>query len=983
MKKYLLIVLLLLSFGKVFANSQDYELIKRAYGDKLYLFVEERAQKYLKDSQNNDLSGVEAQKIRYWLIGSYVHRGFYKNALIEITNFEKDFSKSNIQHLITFLKAKCLYKKYVENGENEYFVINKVERPAELIKSCLSKLLNDQSIHAEALYIQGKDLYHNEQYLSALNVLKKLTNRYKNFKNYEDSLFYLGRSYYHNEVPMYENALKIFSQLINKNQRSSNLAEYYFWRGECYYEMNKVEKALDSFSTALLSKPNKSLECDIYYNLGWLYAGLGEIERAKSSFSKLLSKDLINYSKIYFASTKYKLASLYMIQKEYKKSLIELRDIIDHEETKFEAALLSGQVYMHLNSWDNAEHFLTIASSDNVVKEIELEAKKNLSTVYYEKGNFEDAMKVLNGLIATQVPLDYRIDIQLQKAEILFGSGKIYEAQSIYRELLLEEDESLASGLHYKLALCAMKTNPLVECFYEREKLLSLKDKTENKADLDVLYEKLGRVLIYFWVEASKPNPETILNKKAIIDGLNSFVEEDITELKKKQEEEFIDKNKSFSGGNIIIPSEIHKDSMVFNALKEKFVEGFKKNKYGNYKEFSKKAPLLSRYYRSLQIVNILNHLEFIIRGGLESPFLSLAYFEKAMLNKSQKFIEKAIENFKLAIESTADDEAKSNYLFHLVDTRLEDAKLERENKQKTLKIRKTLNAINELDKLNYISKDDIAYYRFTCYTEIQEYNSAAVTLEQYLNTATDQDAMNVIQGHLISHYFKINQNLKAADQYMSYANRLQKVEGSEEKVIRLKYKAAELYIENADTFEKGSKLMLELANGELTKWSFKALIKSFQIFKKKGDQKEIDKIMTRLDNIGMKDIQLQCEKEFLLGEYFLYIQDSKKAFEKFKWVIDKADAKSEIRAKAYFEYASILKVSDPKKASKAFLDFYYLFPNSSLKQKALFQCCRLMVKSFKMSESGSDEMKIEIKKLIAKLNDNEEQKKLLLYLEN
>jgi len=980
MKNFITICTFLFLTSSAFCSVDDIVLIRRAYEDKLYLFVEERAQEFLKDSKNNDLTGVIAQEVRHKLIGSYVHRGFYKNALNHILEFEKDFPKSNLLHLITFFKAKCYYKKYVEMNEVEFFKDKK--RPAELLKTILPKL-NKQSLIAEAFFIRGKDLYYDESYLEAINVFDKLTKRYKSFKNYEEALFYLGRSYYYTKIPLYEKALNIFSKLIKKNQRSANLAEYHFWLGECFYEMNKINLALESFSKALLTKPDKNLECDIHYNLGWLYAGLGKIEEAKNSFSKLMAKDLIDYSQRYFASTKYKLASLYMLQKEYQKCLLELQDILDVNETRHEASLLSGQAYMHLNSWLRAKEFLSIASEDDAIKEIKLEAKKNLSTVYFELKEYEKALGVLDSMVSMQVPLDYRIDIQLQKAEILFGSGSIYQAQGIYRDLLLEGDESLAPGLHYKLALCAMKTNPVVECFYEREKLKNQEDKTENEADFEALHERLSRVLTQCWDEAKDSN--SILSKIAITDGLNIFISEDLEELRKTQEETFIEANKGNSGGNIIIPTTIHKDSMLFVELKKRFIEGFKNNKYGTYKEFLSKAPMLSRYYRSLQTVNILSHLDVIIRRGLENPFLALAYYEKAMLVKSQKLIEVAIENLQLAIKHTADLSLKSDYYIQLSYIRYEDAKNEKDQKEKNIKIQATLNIINEVASLGQVVKDEIAYLRYACYSLIQENSNARDALLEYLQSSNDFDGLNRIEEQLISHYFKVNRNIKAADQKMQYAIRLEKREEYSDKIIKLKYEAADLYLENADTFDRGSTILLELAkSASLTEWSFKALIRSFHIYKKKGDQKEIANIISKLNQIGdIKPLRLKCEKEYLLGEYYLYIEEYAKAFEKFKWVIDKAGATSSIRSKAYIEYAKMLKLKEPAKAASAFLDFYYLFPKDSKRQLALFQSCRLRIKNFKAMDSGTDEQKKEIKKLIAKLEDNEEQKKLLLFLEN
>lgn len=970
LKIYLLLVCTLAS--SAFAFNEDLNLIKRAYEDKLYLFVEERTLQHLKNPQFDNTSAV-SQEIQYYLIGSYVQRGLYQNALNYIKKFETIDNILIGKESVQFFKAKALYYKYVENDDLEIFKTEK--RPSEIITDILFHLKKrHHQYSAEALFIQGLDLFYIENFAEAKLVLRKLTEKYKTFKDLEEAKYYLARSYYYDTPPLYHLSLNLFNNLIKKHKRSERLAEYHFWKGECHFELNQISKAIESFNTAQKQRPSLVLESDIIYNLGWVHTGLGEYDKAKSYFNLLLTEKYTGVADRYVASAKYKLASIYMIQKDYKACLYELKDILDNDEIKDEASLLCAQTYMQLGNWIEAKKLLEIAVSSSL-QEIKLEAGKSLSTVLFELKEYDEAIANLDSLTSMQVPLDYRVDILLQKAEIYYGAKKYYDAIGIYKDLMLENDPNIEAGLHYKLALCAMKTNPLVECFYDYEKLKKQKVSIDTPSDLEDLFERLSNVLTQMWTDATERNSE--LSNEDILDELNKFVQKDLVALEAEQLKIFKETNPEED------PKPLHRKSMLFVNLKNAFVEGFKSQSYGNYVEFMKKSPLLSEYYRSLQTVEILNHLDTIIRKGQENPYLALAYYEKAMLVKSQKLIEFTIENLSKAVQHTHDKALKSDYSFQLAHIRYEDAKNEVNTQSKVLKIQKTLEEIDQVEALGEIDPSDITYIRYSCYSLVTDFEKAESVLKNYINSAQDFDGLNRIEEQLISHYFKLDQILKAAKQKLHYAKRLELHEAYLMKAWQLSYEAAEIFIENDSTFDEGAQLLMKLSHVEETNvWTFKALLKSFYIYQKAKNDEEIEELITKLGQLKKLNEELEIEKQFLMGHYYVYKEQSQQAIKYFQWVMKAAVDYPRIRAKAYIECAKLLKNRDANRASNIFLEFYFLFQHHKKRELALFQGCRLKIKHLKQSSDHiNEDNRNEVEKLVAKLESKDDQMKLINYL--
>lgn len=967
-KVFISLCLIFYVFPSIFANEiEDFAIIKQAYEDKLYLFVEEKSNAFLNQS-NYDNTSQRAQQVYLYLIGSLVERGIYVDALDKTEIFEKRFEKSNLSSSIQLYKAWSLLEHYVEEGRQlpEKYKF----RPAEMIENVMDHLSKWEN--QMAYYLQGKDYFYRENYLKAMHSFRHLIDHHKKFEYYEDTMFFLGRAYYYLETPLYENALDIFNNLIEKNKRSPFIAHYHFWKGECLYVLGRLEGAKDTLEKALALANDEGILVDIFYNLGWLYSNLGKVSQAKRSFEKLFSEKLRPYASQYLESAKYKLASLFMLEKEYQKCVAECQALFDSENLKYEASLLAAQALIHLEKWDESVQLLEIAK-ESPVQAVQLEAKKNLGLVYYEQKNYQDALGTLKELISQQVPLDYRIDVKLQMAEVYFGSGQYYHAQTIYRNLLLEESKSLEAGLHYKLALCAMKTNPLLECFFEFEEINKEPNQKNIKKKLMKLSDRLSSVLVQFWTLSS--NKQYSLNNDKVLEILSSNLNINIKEFGEEFVQKFVKENQKY-------PNELNVMSAKFNHLSSKFSEAFIKGKLPAFSKGKDAFKELAGYYPTLQTVEILTHLDKIIHMVEDSPFLALAHYEKAMLYKQQNLVSDAIESLQRAIKHTADPKRRTEYLFQMARTQFELAKNLNDFKGKSVKIKKALEIIKKVELFDYIPLEKTVYFKFSCYNLIQENNKAEKVLKDFLSYVEDIDVLKRTEEQLISFYFQMDRLLKAAEQKIHYANRIQ--ENDIFLSQKLRFEAAEIFINLEDSSEEGKKLFIQLSEElPVSEWTFRASLKTLSIYQMMGDLEKSNQLIEKMNEPKDLSLEMQLEKEMSLGKHQLVLENNESAAAFFKSVLEKAPVKSLMKANALILYAKTIKKIDPKEAADAFLKFYYLFTNHKKREMALYESCRLKIKELNKQKHLDDfqQQKRELVVLVNKLEDKKSQNNLIDYL--
>lgn len=974
-------------------ESEYYSLIRQAYHDKLYLFIEEKASDFL-SKKSFDQRGERAQNIRKYLIASRVRRGAFKSALGGIEEFEELFPKSKILPSVRFYKAWVIFETGPQDKPGNAPAVSS----AELIEMILGQLDN-ASERAMALYISGKDYYNHEDYKKAQNRFFELSRQYKKFTYIEQARFYLARSMYY--LGSYHTSLKTVEDLIHRHKRSENLSNYHFWKGQCLYELGRLSEAKAQFYSGLHMNPSAKVKADIYYNLGWLYSQEGMLKKAEDAFTKLFSSDLQEYSRRYNNSARYQLATLYYDQEKFLDCIEQLKMVFVKESLKHETLLLAAQAQYNLKKYKLALENLKDAEK-SLNNDVKLEAKKTKALVHYALGEYDAALKILKGMILPAVPLDFKIDIKLQIAEVYFGAGRYYEAQSIYRNLLMEESKSLDAGLHYKLALCALKTNPLIESYHQRTQIMLSPDEKRKAEQLEEVVEKLEKVLVLIWnmpraknTQAAKKGIE-IPTKKYLLEKLAELTGSDLQKIR----DEFLIKFKDLNPDSIEIdpksakmvnlkkePARDSIYSVQFSLLKDRYLEKFKREKKRkiSLKKVVKDHGKMADYYPMLQSIEIKYHLDMIIKMKSESPFLALAHFQKAKLFREQgKFIE-AEDSYKRAIHHTADPKLKADYLYQLALTTYDEAANQsKDPRQRLIHINQVLSYLQEVKKLSHNNLEDIAHLNFSCYKLIAENDKAEQTIRNFLKVSKDKEAMNRLESNLIAHYLFLGRPLKAAQQMELFAVRVRK--SHPDLAQEQLYKAAGLYLENSDRHEDGKKMLIGLSN-ELpaSEWTFRASLDVLQLFYRDGDKEKVKDIISVFSKPANLNQELEFERQLALAQYDLMSKKYEDAFKKYQSLVSETVDFQKIRSKAQLGLAECLKNVDQSKAADAYLDFYYLNENHPKREYALYESCKLKIKNLKKNKPAAkdqlQQVKDELELLIRKISREEERKNLQAFL--
>ena len=968
MHKLAIAGLLALSSSLLHAGElDDYHLIKSAHADQLYLFVEEKAEAFLA-REDIDQGGKIAKSVRAYLISGLIERGAHDEALSRIQSFEKSFGE--LTPRITFLKARALFGATVEKGLP---LPDGETRPSDLIAAVIHQLdIEDKPM---ALYVRGQDLFEARAFDQASLVLKRVVDENKRFRYVEDAQFLFGRSLYYLPIPLYNDALETFKELEKRYPNSPLLTRYTFWQAECYFEMNLLNKAEKTFLRTLDLNPDPDTVLDVHYNLGWLFVALGRHDDAFEHLGKVIASATTNR---YTDSARYKMASIHLLRKQPESCLQLLEPLLDGSSLVHEASLLAAQANM-------ARHELILASDllmrarESTVAEVQLEALRLLGSVQLDLGNHEEAEELLKGLIHYEVPLDFRIDVQLQLADVYFEKGDVYRSQDIYRQLMAEKSTKLMPELHYNLALCALRTNPLVECVYRRDALRELEGGVPeaSKESLDL---RLREVLSEMWSLAASSS--TLLNKPAMMAQMEVVSGKTVEELRLEIERELLEDDKK-------LPSDPGMTNVLFTKMAEAFSKAFwDGDTVPPYLQATESLGVMGRYYKLLQITRIFSHLDSIIRPGIENPYLPLAYREKAKLYENQSLFSDAIEALQHAIEATADPMLKADYRLELAMLEINLAKgIEGDPKSVKVKLQRALSHLREVRRLRGETTRKQVDLEFITLNLLLEYDQAEKVLLDFLDTVPSFEDRRTVEVQLINFYLQRDRPITAAQRRLVYASVLAPQDRVESH--RQTYLAATTLLESKQGHEEGVKLLTTLAGAaETSEWSFRASLKKVGLLHRSGDLGAAEALLVSMEEkADQVNHLMRLEIAMTRGEQLLLQARHKEAAEAFKQVVDASGQQVSIKAAAMIEYGKSLKRVDPLEAAKVFLEFYYTFkdeenPDARLPM-ALYESCRLQISALKKSDEGDrDARKRQVEMLIAKLENPKDRQKLTRYLE-
>lgn len=966
-------------------QAKDIKFLEAAYDDGLYLFVEKNAAELLADQEILQ-QRVVVDKLQLLWVASLVARHAYVDALARLDKIEQT-SSGKLSPKLKYYKAISLFYVYVKEGEP---LPEGVMTPHDMLVQIEMSLETDLERKTSKFY-RAWDLYEQGEYNRSSDLLNLLASGLIPDDLGEKVKYLYARSLFYSNPPQYEKSNQVLKELIGKYKKSEHLTRYYYWKAECFFELNQLEEAEMAYLEVLNHQPDVETQIDVHYNLGWLYASKGELKKATQHLETLLQPNWKKASKHYRAASAYKLANIYLLLDLPGKTLNVVAPALNDEALKYHGHLVTGDAYLELEAWEEAVISLSQAmGSPNT--NVRLKAERKLAVANLNLQKYDLALQGLKKLVNSEepLPLDYRIQIQLDLAKVYLEMGDVYVAQNIYNDLLKEKSKNIEAGIHYHLGKCAMKTNPLISCIYERDHLssklqegrISVEDYQMHRNALKV---KVSSVLSRIWTMANEESKlASKLSKQEVIKLLGAITDTNIEnllkELENKHFEEFGD-----------LPSNLGQESSMFISLSEKFVDEvfFNKEKLPDYQSARDILKPVSNVFTYLQVKPISDHLNEVISLGKKSPYLALAYRDKADLHKDQDLPGVVLENLFHAIQSTTDPKLKSQYLLKLSNLHIEEAqKLVQKSelnssendivdpKTQKFKVKQALNYLDEILELGYISKVTVAQLQHQCHLIITDYESAEKVLTNFINSSEPHEGKVEIEKLLIQFYLDQNMDLSAASQRLIHAKR---IEATDLKAAhKHRYLAALEMLNQEDGQKKALQLLEQLvAYQPRNEWTYKAALKQAEVFQKIGKTESAAKLLSILKDERGKEMPqaLLYEWNMVHGRLALQQNEYKLASQYFKRVYDMALPQHEVKSMAMLEYAKALKQLSAEKASDVYLQFYYQFAGHDERESALLKSCELKLKAISGYTQPDSKMvaKQQLQKLITKLvNDNE-----------
>lgn len=218
------------------------------------------------------------------------------------------------------------------------------------------------------IFNQAVDLYENNRYTEALKVLDKLPKRH--YGQESGSWYLRGQCFYYLEQN--DKAIEAFSIALKSEPEATRI---YYYRGYAFMESEKYTTALSDFAAYAIHHPK---DCEVAINIAYCLSKLDQVDDGIRYLEDFEPKDTTVY---------FKLSHLYSEYKEnYTKGIEMLEKVLAIDSTH-----------------DDALH--------------------DLSITYYELGNYEKALEVIDRLII-----------------LTPNYGKAYYMRGVYEEETGRED---------------------------------------------------------------------------------------------------------------------------------------------------------------------------------------------------------------------------------------------------------------------------------------------------------------------------------------------------------------------------------------------------------------------------------------------------------------------------------------------------------------------------------------------------------------
>ncbi|QNM84360.1 tetratricopeptide repeat protein [Polaribacter pectinis] len=449
---------------------------------------------YFTKSKNSNNPEVN-QKAQYWEAETIYRLEDYKDALTKYVVLKK-FLKSDkdefslIDYNIGYSHFKLkeydkasiafedfLKKDSIENDVRDDALVRLgdsyfAERAYKNAVESYEKLIKEQGSGADyAQYQIGMSYGFTDENDKKIIALTKVVNDFQVSSLKDDALYQLGITY--TALKNNEKAQQAFDRLLDKHPKSVFLPKALVRQGLMYYNDNKNQDALQKFKRVTSQFPNSPDAFEAVANARNIYIDNGNLDDYINwikdlKFINVTNSDLDNTTfavaeKLYFGSkdgnaivnslfkytrsfpegihkikANYYLADILFKVKEFDKAAANYEVVLEEEQNEFSEESLSklSQIYLQKGDFNNALPLLDRLEQEAYATENVLFAQSNLMKGYYETEAYDFAIEYAKKiLLREKVEQDLEYDAKTIIARASYKTEDFLTAEEFYGEV--------------------------------------------------------------------------------------------------------------------------------------------------------------------------------------------------------------------------------------------------------------------------------------------------------------------------------------------------------------------------------------------------------------------------------------------------------------------------------------------------------------------------------------------------------------------
>jgi len=291
-------------------------------------------------------------------------------------------------------------------------------------------------------FADAKRLYNRKQYSEAGSRFKEVVYLFPNFSRVDEACYLMGESFY--RADDYDNAREAFTRLVNTYPNSGYQKKALFRLETVAHKQERYTEAIFYHQKILMLFPDAEFIDNANYIGGICRYSIGEFDEAAEVLDKIPA------TSEFYGFAQYTKA-LCLIQKDDLQGAIEqFKKILTIKETesttralKDLARLTLGRLYYELGNFEDAlAQYKDIPSSDNENYD---DAILGIGWVYIKQNDYGKAEKYFKKIVSEMPQSDLLTEARLSLGHCYLGESKYDDAINIYKYIM--EHNSLAAEL--------------------------------------------------------------------------------------------------------------------------------------------------------------------------------------------------------------------------------------------------------------------------------------------------------------------------------------------------------------------------------------------------------------------------------------------------------------------------------------------------------------------------------------------------------